>query len=126
MPRCVFDTNAVVSAVLFRDSISGQALYLALRTATPLVSRQLVNELTDVFRRPRFDHYSTHEERLEFLQDLIRAAETIEIIESVRACRDPADDKILELAVNGNADYIVTGDDDLLVMNPRRRAGALA
>ena len=38
----------------------------------------------------------------------------------MRACRDPDDDKLLELAVNGAADFIVTGDDDLLVMNPFR------
>ena len=50
----------------------------------------------------------------------MRQAESVEVTERVRACRDPKDDKILELAVNGNADYIVTGDDDLLAMNPFR------
>ena len=38
----------------------------------------------------------------------------------VQACRDPKDDRILELAVNGNATTVVTGDDDLLVLNPFR------
>ena len=46
--------------------------------------------------------------------------EFVTITEAVQACRDPSDDKILELAVNGRADYIITGDDDLLVMNPFR------
>jgi predicted nucleic acid-binding protein len=36
----------------------------------------------------------------------------------VHACRDPKDDKFLQLAVNGNADFIIAGDDDLLVLNP--------
>ena len=43
-----------------------------------------------------------------------------EIQEKIQACRDVKDDKFLELAVNGNADVIVTGDADLLVLNPFR------
>ncbi len=45
---------------------------------------------------------------------------SVQITETVQACRDPDDDKILELAVNGGGDYIVTGDDDLPVLNPFR------
>ena len=44
----------------------------------------------------------------------------IAIEERIAACRDPTDDKFLELAVNGKADLIVTGDADLLVLNPFR------
>ena len=50
----------------------------------------------------------------------MRQAESVEVTERVRACRDPKDDKILELAVNGRANYIVTSDDDLLDLNPFR------
>ena len=88
--------------------------------AAILMSRELADELNDVLSRPRFDRYADRENREEFLQDLVRQAESVEVTERVRACRDPKDDKILELAVNGNADFIVTGDDDLLVMNPFR------
>ena len=120
MLRCVFDTNTVVSAALFRGSVPERALFLGLRIAAVLMSRELAGELNDVLSRPRFDRYADREIREEFLQDLVRQAESVEVTERVRACRDPKDDKILELAVNGNADYIVTGDDDLLVMNPFR------
>ncbi len=68
----------------------------------------------------RFDKYISLEERNEFLVSLVRDSDLIEITESVRACRDPDDDRILELAVNGAAAYIITGDSDLLVMNPFR------
>jgi uncharacterized protein len=44
----------------------------------------------------------------------------VEVIEKVQECRDPKDDKILELALNGQAPYIVSGDRDLLVLNPFR------
>ncbi len=48
------------------------------------------------------------------------AAETVPYAERVTACRDPTDDKFLELAVNGRADLIISGDADLLVLNPFR------
>ena len=47
-------------------------------------------------------------------------AETVTITERVVACRDPTDDKFLELAVNGQADLILSGDADLFVLNPFR------
>ena len=49
------------------------------------------------------------------------AAELVEITERIAACRDPKDDKFLELAVNGHADVLITGDADLLALNPFRR-----
>ena len=119
-PRLDFDTNVIVSADLFEDSGPGRALSLALDLSTLLLSLALIEELQAVLSRPRFDRYATRGEREEFLRDLIREAETIEVTQRIRACRDPNDDKILELAVNGQANYIVTGDDDLLVMNPFR------
>jgi len=118
--RLVFDTNVIVSADLFEDSVPGQALSLALDLGTLLLSEALIEELRAVLSRPRFDRYATRAEREEFLRDLICEAATIAITQQIQACRDANDDKILELAVNGEAEYIVTGDDDLLVMNPFR------
>jgi putative PIN family toxin of toxin-antitoxin system len=51
---------------------------------------------------------------------MVRTAELVPIVERIHACRDPDDDKFLELAVNGRADVIVSGDHDLLVLNPFR------
>jgi uncharacterized protein len=50
----------------------------------------------------------------------LKVAEMIEINDTIAACRDPKDDKLLELAVGGNADFLITGDKDLLVLNPFR------
>ena len=119
-PRLVFDTNVIVSADLFDGSVPARALSLALDLGTLLISEALIEELRAVLSKPRFDRYATRSERDEFLRDLARETETVEITETVQACRDPNDDKILELAVNGRADYIVTGDDDLLMMDPFR------
>ena len=118
MTRTVLDTNAIVSALLFTGSAPGRALIKALDTGTILVSAALAQELQDVLNRPRFDRYVTREERDEFLMTFMGEAELVEITERVGVCRDPKDDQILELAVSGNADCIVTGDDDLLTLNP--------
>jgi putative PIN family toxin of toxin-antitoxin system len=54
------------------------------------------------------------------MRKLMAEAEAVEITERIAACRDATDDKFLELAVNGEADVIVSGDADLLVLNPFR------
>jgi putative PIN family toxin of toxin-antitoxin system len=56
--------------------------------------------------------------RNEFLNDFLTVVENVEIAQKIAICRDRKDDKFLELAVNGKADYIITGDQDLLVLNP--------
>lgn len=70
--------------------------------------------------RKKFNRYLTSEEREEILAALVERAVLVEIIEKVQECRDPKDDKVLELALNGEANYIITGDRDLLVLHPFR------
>ena len=77
-----------------------------------------MRELHDVVSRPKFDRYVTPSERERFLGLLLRDAHLVEITESIRTCRDPKDDQVLELAVCGPADWIITGDADLLVLAP--------
>ena len=120
MTRIVFDTNVTISALLFTDSVPGRAFIRALEQGTILVSVALVGELSRVLGRGRFDRYVTRDERDEFLESLIRESNLIEITETIQVCRDPKDDQVLELAVNGGASCIVTGDADLLVLNPYR------
>jgi putative PIN family toxin of toxin-antitoxin system len=119
-PRYVFDTNVIISAVLFEQSTPGRAFYAALDRGELLVSQATILELSDVLNRKKFDRYLTGEEREQFLVMLLRDAVVVDITEDVRVCRDPKDDRILELAVNGGATCIVTGDEDLLVLHPFR------
>jgi putative PIN family toxin of toxin-antitoxin system len=78
------------------------------------------SELTEVLGRKRFDRYLTSEEREQFLCLFLDAGIIVDITETIRECRDPKDDKFLELAVSGQASCLVSGDPDLLVMNPFR------
>ena len=125
MIRIVFDTNVVISAILFAGSMPRRAIELALTKGTILISVALSEEMNRIIVQDRFDRYVSRRQRERFLELLIRESEHIEITESIQVCRDPKDDRVLELAVCGNAAYIVTGDADLLVLNPFLGIGVL-
>lgn len=116
--RYVFDTSVMISALLFERSKPAQALQYAFKNGAVLLSLELLEELNEVLRCERFNRYVTSEEREEFLEALVERAVLIEIVENVQECRDPKDDKVLELALNGKAQCIITGDKDLLVLHP--------
>lgn len=119
-PRYVFDTSTVVSALLFAESIPGQALFGALGRGIVLVSSATFTELCKVLARSKFDNYVTRAERDQFLAMLLCEATLVDVNETIRACRDPRDDQFLELAVAGHAAGLVSSDQDLLALNPFR------
>ncbi len=123
--RVVFDTNVLVSALLFENSIPAQAFFLALNKGEVLISTALTNEIQEVIYRPKFGKYITNAQREDFMLSLVESSELIEVTESIDVCRDPKDNMILELAVSGKAKIIVTGDSDLLVLNPFRKIDIL-
>jgi uncharacterized protein len=118
--RIVIDTNIVVSAALLPRSVPRQAFDAAISHGKLLISKATTVELGEVLRRPKFNRYLTEGKRLEFLALLMREAEGVEVNEVIAECRDPKDDKFLELAVNGAASHIISGDADLLALHPFR------
>jgi hypothetical protein len=124
--RAVFDTSVVVSAVLLPRSVPRQAFDRVQEQGRVLISAATVNELNEVLRRQRFDKYVREAQRLEFLAALIREAELVDVTEVVTECRDPKDNKFLELAVSGKATYIISGDKDLLALHPFRGIPVIA
>ena len=85
-----------------------------------LLSFALLAELTEVLSRKQFRRYVDEEDVRRFLAALTREATWVEVNVKIKACRDPDDDGILELAVSGSASHVVTGDADLLVFHPFR------
>lgn len=118
--RVVVDTNVYVSRLLNPSSIPGQAVARALQEARTLVSSVTWTELQTVLRRSKFAPYIQPGSVEPFLEAVLSVAIHVEILSPIRACRDPKDDKFLEVAVHGRADVIVTGDRDLLELNPFR------
>ncbi len=117
--RGVFDNDVLVSAALLAG-VPRKAFDKLLDNGTVLVSVPVLLELADVLNRKKFDKYVTHDERMRFMVSFLKVAEMVEIREAIVVCRDPKDDKLLDLAVSGKADFLVTGDKDLLVLNPFR------
>jgi putative PIN family toxin of toxin-antitoxin system len=117
--RLVLDTNVILSGVLFPGSTPSRALLKA-QAGEVLASDATLLELVGVMSRARFDRYVERSVRQRLVAEFANACETVLIISPIRACRDPRDDKFLEVAVHGRADVIVTGDRDLLYLNPFR------
>jgi putative PIN family toxin of toxin-antitoxin system len=117
--RVVLDTNVLVSAALKRQSTPGIAAHTIEQSGGLLKSLVTEQQLFEVVARPYFATLIDDDTRA-WLRKLMAAAELVDIIERIVVCRDPTDDKFLELAVNGRADLIVSGDADLLVLNPFR------
>jgi putative PIN family toxin of toxin-antitoxin system len=118
--RFVLDTNVLVSRLLVPHSVTAQAVRLAVNQGLILLSTDTLVELSAVFSRQKFDAYVSVSDRQKFIDKLRRIGEKVDIFEEITMCRDPKDDKFLELAVNGNANVIITGDKDLLVLHPFR------
>jgi putative PIN family toxin of toxin-antitoxin system len=123
--RSVFDTNVIVSAALLGDSVPRQAFDKALSTGKILISVPVLLELAEVLSRKKLNKYLLEEERMRFLVALLKETELVEINEIITNCRDAKDNKFLELAVSGKADCLVSGDKDLLVLNPFRGISVL-
>ena len=118
--RFVIDTNVLVSAMILPDSTADQAVRAALTHGDVLMSEAVFREVSDVLARPKWLKYLSIDERAAFINGLIDAVVSVPVATTIAECRDPDDDKYLELAVDGRAGCIVTGDQDLLALHPFR------
>lgn len=118
--RLVLDTNTLISA--FRDETSRSSSFYrqARNTCELLTSSETITELADVLYRPFLDKKFEGREkrREELLSEYVLLSTSIEITIVSTDCRDPKDNKFLSLALSGGADFIISGDLDLRVLNP--------
>jgi len=116
----VFDTNALISAHLLEKSESRKAYNKAVDKGVLLYFAATFDEFAKTFIRSKFEKYLPLERRMSVIGEFQARGALIEVRLSVKASRDPKDNKFLELAVASNASCIVTGDKDLLILNPFR------
>lgn len=116
--RWVVDTNVLVSRLLAPGGTAARAVDHALAGGVLLVSDATLDELVDVLSRPRFDPYVSVAERTHFIRLLGGISRRVHVTRAFRVCRDPRDDKFLDVAINGEAHALVTGDRDLLELHP--------
>ncbi|TSA20529.1 MAG: putative toxin-antitoxin system toxin component, PIN family [Betaproteobacteria bacterium] len=115
--RVVVDTHVFVSAALKESSWPAIAVRWVDKYGVFLKSLSTEQEVMQVLQRPRFSQ-KILPIFMDNLSRMFAAAEMVRIAERVTVCRDPKDDKFLELALNGRADLIISGDADLLALDP--------
>jgi putative PIN family toxin of toxin-antitoxin system len=118
--RTGVDTNTLISSVLLANSVPNLAVHKARGLGVLLFSDATFAELNQVIFRPKFDKYVSITVRSEFISRLRETSEWINVQENVTICRDPKDDKFLAVVANGNANWLITGDRDLLVLQALR------
>jgi putative PIN family toxin of toxin-antitoxin system len=118
--RVIVDTNVLISRLLIPHSVAGRAVSRLIKITRLLASEDTLAELAQTIARDKFNPYVSLEDRHEFFRLYARLAEWVPIGSTVRVCRDPKDDKFLELAVDGEAQMLVTGDKNLLELSPYR------
>lgn len=115
--RVAVDTNVFISTIIKPESRIGM-IVVRMRNGefTLLYSQQILEELTEVVTRDKiWNKYKLTDETFNsFLNSLIEHGERVQVLTVVDVCRDPDDNLLLSIALDGKADYIVSGDKDLL------------
>lgn len=114
--RVAIDTNVLISAIIKPQNRIGLVMvHLRKGDYVLLYSEELIDELTEVLARPKLKKYGLNDETVDvFISSIIAKGESVQLLTVVDICRDPDDNLLLSLALDGKADYIVSGDKDLL------------
>jgi len=114
--RVIVDTNIWIS-FLIGKSLIGLVDYLNSGRIRIILSQFQIDELILVLTRPKFQKYFSSSNIIEFLELLEQVSDVIEITSDVKVCRDPKDNFLLSMAADGKADFLITGDLDLLELD---------
>jgi uncharacterized protein len=117
--KIVLDTNIWIS-FLIGKKLSSLVTAIAESAVEIFLSDKLLNEITKVLKYPRLEHRVSEAKLHKLFKIFKNEIKKIQPACSISDCRDAKDNFLLELAVSANADYLVTGDSDLLVLNPYR------
>ena len=113
--RIILDTNLWISFLITKD-FSKLDKILFSRKAILIFSEELLEEFISVAKRPKFRKHFSSEDIEDILETIVEHADFVEVKSKVTACRDEKDNFLLSLSVDGNADFLITGDDDLLTL----------
>ena len=122
--RIVIDTNIFIS-FLISDSFSKLDKHLQSNRARLLFSIELLNEFIEVVNRPKLKKYFSDKDLVKLLDSINEHADLIDVISKVDICRDKKDNFLLSLCEDGKADYLITGDEDLLVIKKFKKTSIL-
>jgi len=112
----VLDTNVLVSAILTQNSIPSVVFDIVIREHTLITSKEALFELKNTLKRKKFDKYVPLKIRTGFIKKIENNSKVVKLNNIPDICRDADDNILLATADIGDADYLVTGDNDLLVL----------
>jgi putative PIN family toxin of toxin-antitoxin system len=113
--RIILDTNIWISYLITKNHSLLDELLIN-QQITILFSEELLNEFFEVINRPKLKKYFKQKD-LEVILELIENyGELIDVKSKIEICRDYKDNFLLSLAVDGKANYLISGDADLLVL----------
>ncbi len=112
----VIDTNIFISAALSPNGTAYQAFALAIQEFTIVQSAETYQEIAQRIYKPKFDKYLSTERKEELLNLIKHKSQFFETISKITYCRNPDDNKFLDLLIDSNAQFLITGDRDLLIL----------
>jgi putative PIN family toxin of toxin-antitoxin system len=113
--RLILDTNLWISFLISSKYDKLDEL-LFNQNCRLLFSQELLEEFISVAKRPKIRKYISRDELEDLLETIDEVAEFVNVTSEISECRDPKDNFLLSLAVDGKADYLLTGDKDILVL----------
>jgi len=114
--KYICDTNILLSSLISKTSPPAQTVDYIREHGMFSFSQETLIEFEGVLKRPKFDKFLSKEKRSNFINEIFELSVFYEVNQKVDICRDPKDNKFLDVAIASYADYLITGDDDLLVI----------
>ncbi|MCF0056274.1 putative toxin-antitoxin system toxin component, PIN family [Dyadobacter sp. CY356] len=115
--RIILDTNLWISFLITKDLSKLDEIIFS-KQGTLIFSAELLEEFLEVAQRPKFKKFFPQEDVEQILKTIEEYAEFVTVITKTDVCRDPKDNFLLSLSIDGNADFLITGDKDLLALHP--------
>lgn len=114
--KYICDTNVLLSSLLSKKSPPSEVVKYIIKNGFLAFSDETFSEFEEVFNRPKFDKFISKEKRIRFIEQVRSICWRYGIFQKIDLCRDPKDNKFLDVAIASYADYLITGDDDLLIL----------
>ncbi len=114
--KIIVDTNIWISFLIGKN-LKGLQNQIDSQFIKIITCSEQLHELSEVFKKPKIKKYFADEQIIEFFELLDESSEIIAITTVSNICRDSKDNYLVSLAIDSNADYLISGDKDLLVLN---------
>ena len=113
--RIIIDTNLWISFLITKNFTKLDEILFS-KECVLIFSQELLEEFLAVAKRPKFRRFFSPSDLEEILESIQEYAEFIDVTSSIEVCKDPKDNFLLSLSIDGNADFLLTGDNDLLIL----------